>query len=160
MISRPFHQVLILIHFILLQGTFTAVTGTFTVPTPTGSDGSSSAWVGIDGDTCGSAILQTGVDFTISGGQVSYDGEFPSTNFLHKNSHDCLSEQLGTSGSPLVPTISTTSTSTLEMSSLPLSPPRARRLVPLSLRTPQPVRPSPNSSALLLHSASRTLSGS
>ncbi|KAF7970859.1 hypothetical protein HWV62_22756 [Athelia sp. TMB] len=54
-------------------GTFTSVTGTFTVPTPTGSDGSASAWVGIDGDTCGSAILQTGVDFTISGGSVSYD---------------------------------------------------------------------------------------
>ena len=56
-----------------LQGTFTSVTGTFTVPTPTGSDGSASAWVGIDGDTCGSAILQTGVDFTVSGGSVSYD---------------------------------------------------------------------------------------
>jgi hypothetical protein len=54
-------------------GTFTAVTGTFTVPTPTGSDGAASAWVGIDGDTCGTAILQTGVDFTISGGEVSYD---------------------------------------------------------------------------------------
>ncbi|KZP28281.1 hypothetical protein FIBSPDRAFT_817531 [Athelia psychrophila] len=55
------------------SGTFTSVTGTFTVPTPTGNDGSASAWVGIDGDTCGSAILQTGVDFTVSGGAVSYD---------------------------------------------------------------------------------------
>jgi len=54
-------------------GTFKSVTGTFTVPTPTGSSGSASAWVGIDGDTCGTAILQTGVDFTISGGKVSYD---------------------------------------------------------------------------------------
>ncbi|KAF9241640.1 peptidase A4 family-domain-containing protein [Melanogaster broomeanus] len=55
------------------SGTFTYVTGTFTVPTPTGSDGSASAWVGIDGDTCGTAILQTGIDFTISNGAVSYD---------------------------------------------------------------------------------------
>ncbi|KDR74078.1 hypothetical protein GALMADRAFT_280571 [Galerina marginata CBS 339.88] len=54
-------------------GTFTSVTGTFTVPTPKGADGSASAWVGIDGDTCGSAILQTGIDFTVSGGEVSYD---------------------------------------------------------------------------------------
>lgn len=57
------------------QGTFKSVTGTFKVPTPTGSSGSASAWVGIDGDTCGSAILQTGIDFTIDGGDVSYDGE-------------------------------------------------------------------------------------
>ncbi|KAF8886434.1 peptidase A4 family-domain-containing protein [Gymnopilus junonius] len=55
------------------SGTFTSVTGTFTVPTPSGSSGAASAWVGIDGDTCGTAILQTGIDFTISGGQVSYD---------------------------------------------------------------------------------------
>lgn len=53
-------------------GTWKSVTGTFTVPTPSGS-GSASAWVGIDGDTCGTAILQTGLDFTISGGSVSYD---------------------------------------------------------------------------------------
>ncbi|KAF7982654.1 hypothetical protein HWV62_27103 [Athelia sp. TMB] len=53
-------------------GTFTSVTGTFTVPTPTGSNGSSTAWVGIDGYSCQTALLQTGIDFTISGGQVSY----------------------------------------------------------------------------------------
>ncbi|TFY69761.1 hypothetical protein EVJ58_g250 [Rhodofomes roseus] len=42
---------------------------------PSGGSGSysASAWVGIDGDTCGNAILQTGVDFTIDGGSVSYD---------------------------------------------------------------------------------------
>jgi len=54
------------------DGTYTAVTGTFTVPTPSG-DGAASAWVGIDGDTCDTAILQTGVDFTSDGGEVSYD---------------------------------------------------------------------------------------
>ncbi|KAG9316264.1 peptidase A4 family-domain-containing protein [Chiua virens] len=57
------------------DGTFTTVTGTFTVPTPSGSSGSAaSAWVGIDGDTCENAILQTGVDFTVdSNGGASYD---------------------------------------------------------------------------------------
>jgi len=54
------------------SGTFKAVTGTFTVPTPSSPDGSASAWVGIDGDTCGTAILQTGIDFTYNGGAVSY----------------------------------------------------------------------------------------
>ncbi|KAI8977706.1 aspergillopepsin [Trametes punicea] len=60
------------------NNTFKTVTGTFTVPTPrepSGSSGThaSSAWVGIDGHTCSNAILQTGVDFTVSGSNVSYD---------------------------------------------------------------------------------------
>jgi len=56
------------------DGTFTTVTGTFTVPTPSGSVGSAaSAWVGIDGDTCDTAILQTGVDFTVTDDGASYD---------------------------------------------------------------------------------------
>jgi len=60
------------------SATYTSVTGTFTVPTPSSPNGdsgsySASAWVGIDGDTCGNAILQTGVDFSIDGGSVSYD---------------------------------------------------------------------------------------
>ncbi|KZT63531.1 putative aspergillopepsin, partial [Daedalea quercina L-15889] len=60
------------------SGSFTAVTGTFTVPTPSAPSGgrgsySASAWVGIDGDTCDTAILQTGLDFTIDGSDVSYD---------------------------------------------------------------------------------------
>ncbi|EJF61933.1 acid proteinase [Dichomitus squalens] len=63
------------------SNTFKSVTGTFTVPTPkepSGSSGthSASAWVGIDGDTCGSAILQTGVDFTVSGSSTSFDAWF------------------------------------------------------------------------------------
>ena len=67
----------------LAQATYKAVTATFTVPTPkepSGGSGehSASAWVGIDGDTCGTAILQTGVDFTVSGSSVSYDGTSPS----------------------------------------------------------------------------------
>ncbi|OSX62515.1 hypothetical protein POSPLADRAFT_1141136 [Postia placenta MAD-698-R-SB12] len=60
------------------DGTYTAVTGTFVVPTPSAPSGgsgtySAAAWVGIDGDTCDNAILQTGVDFTVDGGEVSYD---------------------------------------------------------------------------------------
>ncbi|KAF9241639.1 peptidase A4 family-domain-containing protein [Melanogaster broomeanus] len=35
-------------------------------PAGTFTNGAASAWVGIDGDTCGTAILQTGVDFTLS----------------------------------------------------------------------------------------------
>jgi len=52
--------------------TFNAVSAKFTVPTPSGS-GSASAWVGIDGDTYQNSILQTGLDFTVSSGKVSYD---------------------------------------------------------------------------------------
>ncbi|KAG9197769.1 hypothetical protein B5807_07129 [Epicoccum nigrum] len=60
------------------SGYFKSATGRFTVPTPkhVGSGGteSSSAWVGIDGDSCASGLLQAGIDFTVtSSGQVSYD---------------------------------------------------------------------------------------
>lgn len=53
---------------------FASVSGTFTVQRPTVPIGStatpqqgwgSSAWVGIDGSTCQSAILQTGVDMSL-----------------------------------------------------------------------------------------------
>lgn len=61
------------------------MTGTFIVPSPSvpddGGSGqySAAAWVWIDGDTCTSAILQTGVDFTVSDdGTTSYDGTTPS----------------------------------------------------------------------------------
>ncbi|KAJ3732861.1 glutamic protease [Lentinula guzmanii] len=52
---------------------FTTVTGTIVVPTPSGTNGSGSAWVGIDGDTASQSILQAGIDFTVQGGKVSYD---------------------------------------------------------------------------------------
>ncbi|KAI0396533.1 peptidase A4 family-domain-containing protein [Xylariaceae sp. FL0594] len=53
---------------VLSSSGYTSVVGTIKVPTPikTGKAGSGSAWVGIDGDTCGTAILQTGIDFSIS----------------------------------------------------------------------------------------------
>ncbi|EIW83421.1 hypothetical protein CONPUDRAFT_164374 [Coniophora puteana RWD-64-598 SS2] len=57
--------------------TITAVTGTFTVPTASGS-GSASAWVGIDGASCSSAILQTGVDFNSDGSYDSWYEWFPA----------------------------------------------------------------------------------
>ncbi|KAI0521472.1 peptidase A4 family-domain-containing protein [Xylaria bambusicola] len=60
---------------ILNSSGFTSVVGTIIVPEPqsTGEDASASAWVGIDGLTCSTAILQTGIDFSVtSGGSVSY----------------------------------------------------------------------------------------
>ncbi|KAF8623304.1 hypothetical protein AX15_006430 [Amanita polypyramis BW_CC] len=53
-------------------GTFKSVTGTFTVPTPSTPEGSASAWVGIDGSTCQSAILQTGIYINYINGVASY----------------------------------------------------------------------------------------
>ncbi|KAK4552071.1 hypothetical protein LTR86_010607 [Recurvomyces mirabilis] len=57
----------------------TTVTGTFTIPTvkePSGGSSSTeygaAAWVGIDGNQCGSAILQTGVEFFVEGTQTAY----------------------------------------------------------------------------------------
>lgn len=61
------------------EGPFTAVSGTFTVPEPKTdgkADGTTagSAWVGIDGDTYGDAILQAGVDFYVEvDGSTRYD---------------------------------------------------------------------------------------
>ncbi|KAJ7785335.1 peptidase A4 family-domain-containing protein [Mycena maculata] len=70
-------------------GTYTSVKGTFIVPTPSAPSGktgshAASAWVGIDGDTCSTAILQTGVDFTIDDGEVSFDAwyeYYPAVSF-------------------------------------------------------------------------------
>jgi hypothetical protein len=65
---------------VLVGSGYKSVTGTFVVPTPKKPSGgsssttySASAWVGIDGDTCQTAILQTGVDFNVQGSSVSYD---------------------------------------------------------------------------------------
>jgi len=52
--------------------TFTSVSATFVVPSASGS-GAASAWVGIDGDTYTNSILQTGLDFNVQGGRVTYD---------------------------------------------------------------------------------------
>lgn len=58
----------------------TSVTGTFTVPQPKVPSGGSSsteycgaAWVGIDGDTCQSGLIQTGVFWCVQNGAYSYE---------------------------------------------------------------------------------------
>jgi hypothetical protein len=65
---------------VLIGSGYRSVTGQIVVPTPQRPSGSSSsttysasAWVGIDGDTCQTAILQTGVDFNVRGTSVSFD---------------------------------------------------------------------------------------
>lgn len=61
------------------DGGVSSVTGTFTVPTPQLPDGGDSSqnyctaiWVGIDGSSCQSAILQTGVTVCIQNGAQTY----------------------------------------------------------------------------------------
>ncbi|KAJ5726634.1 uncharacterized protein N7483_007991 [Penicillium malachiteum] len=64
---------------VLIGTSFTSVTAHFIFPTPKiPPEGSTSqqycacAWIGIDGHTCHTAILQTGVSFCISGTSISY----------------------------------------------------------------------------------------
>ncbi|KAF5365899.1 hypothetical protein D9757_011051 [Collybiopsis confluens] len=59
---------------------YATAVGTFTIPDPKSNpsqgqtSASASAWVGIDGDTANAAILQAGIDFTVSeSGDVTYD---------------------------------------------------------------------------------------
>ncbi|GAP89391.2 putative acid proteinase protein [Rosellinia necatrix] len=66
---------------VLIGTEYKTVSGTIVVPKPSMPAGgistrtySASAWVGIDGSTCQSAILQTGVDFSARGGTVTYEG--------------------------------------------------------------------------------------
>lgn len=65
---------------VLIGTGYKSITGTIVVPTPSVPSGggslnqyAASAWVGIDGDTCLTAILQTGVDFYADRGGVSFD---------------------------------------------------------------------------------------
>ena len=65
---------------VLTGSNYMTVTGTIVVPSPkqpsggsSGSQYAASAWVGIDGKTCQSAILQTGVDFYVEDSQASFD---------------------------------------------------------------------------------------
>jgi len=98
--------------------TFNAVSGQFTVPTPSvpsgAADGtySASIWAGIDGDTDQNAILQAGIDITVtkSGSRLSYSydswyewlpnyaTEFSSSAFSFK-SGDVISISITTSTS-------------------------------------------------------------
>ncbi|KAF3384153.1 hypothetical protein DPV78_012858 [Talaromyces pinophilus] len=63
---------------VLIGSGYTSVTGSFVVPSVTVPDGGdrtqqycAAAWVGIDGDTCGTAILQTGVNMCIQNGHIT-----------------------------------------------------------------------------------------
>lgn len=65
---------------VLIGSGYTSVSGSVVVPTAIepadaqpGTQYAATAWVGIDGDTCSSAILQTGVDFYVQDGQPSFD---------------------------------------------------------------------------------------
>ncbi|KUI54422.1 Aspergillopepsin-2 [Cytospora mali] len=61
---------------IVISSDISEVTGVFTVPTPSAPsdrDSDGDVWVGIDGDTCDTAILQTGVDLCSDGGEASFD---------------------------------------------------------------------------------------
>lgn len=62
---------------VLISTGFTSVTGTVVVPHlsagSSGTESAASAWVVIDGDTYGNAILQTGIDFYVDGSSISYD---------------------------------------------------------------------------------------
>lgn len=64
---------------VLIGTGYTSVSGGIVVPVakpPRGANDltsyCASAWVGIDGDTCDTAILQTGIDLCIQGGVTSY----------------------------------------------------------------------------------------
>ncbi|KAJ4413544.1 hypothetical protein N0V82_008482 [Gnomoniopsis sp. IMI 355080] len=65
---------------VIVSTDVTSVTALVTVPSVSAgtSSGSSSyscasAWVGIDGDTCDTAILQTGIDFCVENGETVYE---------------------------------------------------------------------------------------
>ncbi|CAN8101691.1 unnamed protein product [Discula destructiva] len=62
---------------VLSSTSFTEVTGTIVVPTLSATssrtESAGAAWVGIDGDTCQTAILQTGIDWYVEGSSVSFD---------------------------------------------------------------------------------------
>jgi hypothetical protein len=65
---------------VLVGSGFQSVVGTFTVPTPKIPPGGTpdtryegSAWVGLDGSTCRTAILQTGINWSVQGDSVSFE---------------------------------------------------------------------------------------
>lgn len=63
---------------VIVSTDVTSVTALVTVPSVSAGSSSSSyscasAWVGIDGDTCQTAILQTGIDFCVEGSETIYE---------------------------------------------------------------------------------------
>lgn len=80
---------------VIVDTDITEVTGTFTVPTPSPPAGGDSntnycgaAWVGIDGDTCQSALIQTGVFWCVQNGQYSFEAWYeyiPEASIAYEN---------------------------------------------------------------------------
>ncbi len=147
-----------------LQNTFKSVTGTFVVPTPkepSGGSGthSASAWVGIDGDTCGSAILQTGIDFTVSGTRTSFDGTLRLPALVRCRMTHFL-PQPGSSGSPTSRTTSPASPSAPATPSPSASPRRRSQAALRRSSTARPAKRCRTRSPASPRSARRTRSGS
>ncbi|KAH6608292.1 peptidase a4 family [Trichoderma cornu-damae] len=65
---------------------YNRVTGTIIVPRATGgTNAAASAWVGIDGDTCQTAILQTGVSFYSDGSYDAWYEWIPDYSYSFSN---------------------------------------------------------------------------
>jgi hypothetical protein len=80
---------------VIVSSGVSLATGTFTVPTPSPPPGGSSttqycgaAWVGIDGDTCQSGLIQTGVFWCVQNGEYSYEAWYewiPGASIAYNN---------------------------------------------------------------------------
>lgn len=74
---------------------FKHVQGTIVVPQVSGdSDAAASAWVGIDGDTCQSAILQTGVSFYGDGSFDAWYEWIPDYSYSFSNFDLSVGDQI------------------------------------------------------------------
>ena len=75
---------------VLVSTGYTSVTGVVTAPSVSGSsDAAGSAWVGIDGDTCDTAILQTGIDWYADGTYDAWYEWYPSYAGTFDHSTPC-----------------------------------------------------------------------
>lgn len=99
---------------VLIGTGYTWVSGEITVPIPQLPSGANSytnycasAWVGIDGDTCRTAILQTGIDFCIKGGSTSYSAWY---EWYPDYAHDFSNVQIS-AGNVIKMTVNATSRS-------------------------------------------------
>ncbi|CAF3488946.1 unnamed protein product [Fusarium graminearum] len=74
---------------------YNKVQGTITVPEVSGSNGAAaSAWVGIDGDTCQTAILQTGVSFYADGSFDAWYEWIPDYAYSFSNFDVSVGDQI------------------------------------------------------------------
>lgn len=99
----------------------TKVVGVFTVPEvsiPRGGNANTqygaSAWVGIDGDSCQSGLLQTGVSFYVTGDNVEYQAWyewFPDLSYPYENIDISAGDEIRVT---VVATSTSSGTTTLE----------------------------------------------